>query len=64
MAVVQRVVVVQGLVQNIRLSQSRFSRARDLGWSLLTGGYCSEVVVNGVGCLNNVLWKLKILKER
>jgi hypothetical protein len=40
------VVVVQGLVQNIRLSQSRFSRARDLGWSLLTGGYCSEWVVS------------------
>ncbi len=45
-AVVKRVAVVQGLVQSSRLGHSRFSRAGDLGWSLLTGGRCSEVAVS------------------
>ncbi len=44
--VVQRVVVVQRLVQNTRLSCSMFIRAGDLGWSLLTGDRCSEVAVS------------------
>ena len=46
MAVVQRVAVVQGLVQNSSLSHSGFSRAGDSGRSLLTGGRCSEVALS------------------
>jgi hypothetical protein len=45
-AVVQRMAVVQRLVQNTRLSYTRFSRAGYLGWPLLTGGRCSEVAVS------------------
>jgi hypothetical protein len=43
-AVVQRVAVIQGLVQNIRLGYNSFSRAEDLGpavvdrWPLFRGG--------------------------
>ena len=48
MAVVQRVAVVQRLVQNSRLICSRFSRGGDLDWSLFTGGCCSEVAVSTV----------------
>ena len=46
MAVVQRLAVVQWLVQNTGLSQRMFIRAGDLGRSLLTGGRCSEVAVD------------------
>ncbi len=46
MAVVQRVAVVQRLVQNTRLSHSRFSAAGNSGRLLLTGGHCSEVAVS------------------
>ncbi len=45
-AVVQRMAVVQRLVQNTRLIYTRFSRARDLGRPLQTGGRCSEVAVS------------------
>jgi hypothetical protein len=44
--VVQRVAVVQRLVQNTWLSCSMIIRAGDLGRSLLTGGRCSEVAVS------------------
>ena len=46
MAVVHREGVVQRMVQNTRKILSRFSRERDLGRPLLTGGHCSEVVVS------------------
>ncbi len=46
MAVVQRMAVVHRLVQNTRLSYTRFSRAGDSGRPLLTGGRCSEVAVS------------------
>jgi hypothetical protein len=45
-AVVQRMAVVQRLVQNTRLSFTRFSRAGDSGQPYLTGGRCSEVAVS------------------
>jgi hypothetical protein len=45
-AVVQRMAVVQRLVQNTRLSYTRFSRAGDSGRPLLTGGRCSEVTIS------------------
>ncbi len=46
MAVVQTMAVVQRLVQNTRLSHTRFSGAGDSGRTLLTGGRCSEVAVS------------------
>ncbi len=46
MAAVQRMAVVRRLVQNTRLSHTRFSRAGDSGRPLLTGGRCSEVAVS------------------
>ncbi len=38
MAVVEKVVVIQRLVQNMRKIHSRFSRPGDSGQSLLSGG--------------------------
>ncbi len=46
MAIVQRMAVVQSLVQNTRLSHTRINRAGDSGPPLLTGGRCSEVAVS------------------
>ncbi len=45
-AVTERVAVVHRLVQNTRLSHSRFSWAGDSGWSLFTGDRGSEVAVS------------------
>ncbi len=58
-AVVQRLSIVQRLVQNTRLSHGRFSRAGDLGRPLLTGGRCSEVAVStGLTILVYLFWVL------
>jgi hypothetical protein len=45
-SVVQRMAVVQRLVQNTKLSYARFCGAGDSGQPLLTGGCCLEVVVS------------------
>ncbi len=61
MAVVQRVAVVQRLVQNSRLICSRFSRGGDLDWSLFTGGRCSEVaVVQRFDCISSSYYCQKV----
>ncbi len=63
MAVVQRMAIVQRLVQNTSLSYTRFSRAGDSGRPLLTGGRCSEVAVS-TGLTVHVTYIIEVMFKK